>query len=419
LIRNVAIHQDWVVHVTTDATAQPFSQPQLELLKQHFGADADLVQRIIRSQLESLQAQRFISLQIPPVTIFVYSDTGSSVVAVTSHESQTTKTGDESHQIEDMVFLTASEKMKAILEIIAKVSYVDSTVLLLGPSGVGKSKIARLIHKYSSRSDKSFISVNCGSIPEPLMEAELFGYTSGSFTGARKGGKKGIFESADGGTVFLDEVAELPFNLQVKLLEVLQENYIRPVGGTKVIPVNTRVIAATNQNLFELVKRKQFREDLYYRLNVVPIEIPSLRERPEDILPLAHHFLKQRIKKYGIEKTFSPEVEAAFQQYDWPGNVRELENMVERLYITTDDRVIQWEHLPPSMFSVAKVPNVQAGHALVPLKDAKRALEEELIKKAYALYKSTYKVAEVLQVDQSTVAKKLKEYRKRGLEIQI
>src|SRR5579875_2506410 len=248
------------------------------------------------------------------------------------------------------------------------------------------------------------------------MEAELFGYAPGSFTGGHRAGKKGIFESANEGTVFLDEIGELPLNLQVKLLEFLQERCVRPVGAVKPIPVNVRVIAATNQDLMELVQNRKFREDLYYRLNVVPIEIPSLAERTEEIVPLAQHFLRQLTKKYGIVKSLSAEVESALKQYDWPGNVRELENIIERLFITSEENVIEPRHLPASLqhrLSGMTTSPRDGFTEFVPLKEAKKALEEELITKAYSVFGSTYKVASVLQVDQSTIAKKLKEYRRK------
>lgn len=309
-----------------------------------------------------------------------------------------------------------SSKMKAVLELVRKVSFVDSTVLILGSTGVGKSHIARLIHQHSPRSNKQFATVNCGAIPETLIEAELFGYTAGSFTGGVKEGKPGIFQSVTGGTIFLDEIGEIPFHLQSKLLEVIQENHIRPIGSAESIPVDVRIIAATNQNLEEMVEKKLFREDLYYRLNVVPIHIPPLSERKEDLEVLITQFLNAFSQKYGLQKILSPEVMNAFYQYDWPGNVRELENMIERIYITSEEDVIRLYDLPESISSLPQQSDdtEQAPVSFLPLKEAKQRVENELISNAYKMYQNTYKVAEVLQVNQSTIARKVKELRERG-----
>lgn len=312
--------------------------------------------------------------------------------------------------------LFQSPKMKAVLELVRKVSFVDSTVLILGDTGVGKSHVARLIHQYSPRSNRQFATVNCGAIPETLIEAELFGYTAGSFTGGAKDGKPGIFQSVTGGTIFLDEIGEIPFHLQSKLLEVIQENHIRPIGSVESIPVDVRIIAATNQNLEEMVKKKLFREDLFYRLNVVPIHIPPLTERKEDLDVLITQFLNAFVQKYGTQKILSPEVMNAFYQYDWPGNVRELENLIERIYITSEEDVIRLHDLPKSISSLPQQSEdtEQAPISFLPLKEAKQRVENELISNAYKMYQNTYKVAEVLQVNQSTIARKVKELRERG-----
>lgn len=308
-----------------------------------------------------------------------------------------------------------SEKMKAVMELVNKVSFVDSTLLILGKTGVGKSHIANIIHQYSHRSSMQFATVNCSAIPESLIEAELFGYTAGSFTGGHKNGKQGIFQSVSGGTIFLDEVGEIPFHLQAKLLEVIQENQIRPIGSTQSIPVDVRIIAATNQDLEEMVEKKLFREDLYYRLNVVPIHIPPLSERKEDVEVLITQFLGTFNKKYEKQKVFSPEVINAFYQYDWPGNIRELENMIERLFVTTEGSVISLKDLPKKLSNLDTDFNKETQiPSLLPLKEAKRLFEKELISKAFNIYQNTYKVAEVLQVNQSTIARKVKELREKG-----
>lgn len=243
--------------------------------------------------------------------------------------------------------ITASDQMHDILELIARVAPTDSTILLLGESGVGKEVLAREVHENSKRSETgAFIKVNCGAIPADLLESEFFGYAPGAFTGARKEGKPGLFELADEGTLFLDEVGELPLPLQVKLLRVLQEQQFTRVGGTDLIEVNTRIVAATNRNLEAMVAKGEFREDLYYRLHVIPIHIPPLRERREDIPLLIGHFLRVFSEKYNIRKSISPEALEHAERYHWPGNIRELSNVVERLVLTTKEDCMEKADLP-------------------------------------------------------------------------
>lgn len=308
--------------------------------------------------------------------------------------------------VEDMP--TRSPLMKKIINIIQRIAEVDSTVLLLGETGVGKSMLARYIHRTSSRSKKPFIPVNCGTIPEGLMESELFGYEAGAFTGGSSKGKKGLLEAADGGMIFLDEIAELPFAIQSKLLEVLQEQTFRKVGGTKSRKVDIRVVAATNKDLQKMVEEGTFREDLYYRLNVVPLTVPPLRERPEEIIPLAEHFVQVFNDKYGRDFWLSSHTKERFLEEEWRGNIRELENTVERMVVTQSEEVPVSERKGTADTGSLRIPK---GNSLPPLKEAKRQLEKELILKAYRLYGSTYKAAEILHVDQSTIAKKLKQYR--------
>lgn len=304
--------------------------------------------------------------------------------------------------------VVVSERMKRIMEIVEKISRVNSTVLLLGESGVGKSFLARKIHALSERASQPFVSLNCASLPQHLIESELFGYEPGAFTGGKKGGKIGLFEAADKGTIFLDEIAELPFDMQSKLLDVLQENTIRRIGSVESKQIDVRVIAATNKDLATLVKNKKFREDLYYRLNVVPLEIPPLRERKKDLPALIDHFLRKFNKKYNQAKIISPHIIQKFMLYDWPGNIRELENIIERMVVTNSENVFEFL-MKDESFHVFEENTVQV-KGLVPLKKAKKMIEKELIIKAYEMYGSTYKAAKVLQVDQSTVVKKLKEF---------
>ncbi|MCK4605262.1 MAG: sigma-54-dependent Fis family transcriptional regulator, partial [Deltaproteobacteria bacterium] len=239
-----------------------------------------------------------------------------------------------------------SEPIKKIYDLIEKVADTDGTILISGATGTGKELIARAIHYNSSRNDKPLVVINCGAIPEELLESELFGHEKGAFTGAHKV-RIGRFEMANSGTIFLDEVAEMTPALQVKLLRVLQERKFERVGGTKSIHVDIRIIAATNKNLTIAINNGTFREDLYYRLNVIPIKVPSLKQRKSDIKLLVDFFLKklQRGKKQRI-KGFSPAAMDAMLMYDWPGNVRELENLVKRIIILCDNQVAGFDDLP-------------------------------------------------------------------------
>lgn len=307
--------------------------------------------------------------------------------------------------------IARSPETKRILEMAAQVAKVDSTVFLTGESGVGKEVITNVIHRLSHRSRGPLIKISCGAIPESLLESELFGYEPGAFTGARKEGKPGMFELADGGTLFLDEVGDISINLQVKLLRVLQNHEVMRVGGLKMIPVDVRIVAATNKDLMKMVKAGDFREDFYYRLNVVSIDIPPLRERREDIPLLAQHFLERLNQKYQLNKYFSSEVIDQFLLYSWPGNIRELENVVERMVVMTNDNELQIRHLPAS---IRISQDTEEGTSYIqeplPLKTAVERFEKHLIKKALAKYKSTRKAARSLMVDHSTIVRKAKKY---------
>lgn len=231
-------------------------------------------------------------------------------------------------------FVVKSQKMERIEHLASIMSKVDSTVLLSGESGVGKGVISRYIHNRSNRNEGPFIKIDCSAIPENLFESEVFGYEKGAFTGADKAGKKGLLELANGGTVFLDEIGDMPLHMQLKMLRAIQDREIVRVGGAEVIPINVRFIAATNRDLKQMVDNRGFREDLYYRLNVVPISIPPLRERKEDIIPLIQDISKKINERYGLNKTFNNKEIEVMLNYDWPGNVRELENIIERIMVT-------------------------------------------------------------------------------------
>ncbi|MCR4442884.1 MAG: sigma 54-interacting transcriptional regulator [Peptococcaceae bacterium] len=300
-----------------------------------------------------------------------------------------------------------SLSMARVLETCRKIAKVDSTVLLSGESGVGKDIIARYIHSISNRKDGPWVKVNCGSIPESLIESELFGYEAGAFTGAKREGKVGMFELAHGGTIFLDEIGELPYNLQVKLLQVLQEKRVVRLGGTRPVEIDVRIIAASNRNLEEMVAKEKFRQDLYYRLNVVPIAIPPLRSRRDDINPLVHHFLKLYNTKYGVNKRMSGSAIQLLNGYSWPGNIRELSNLIERLVVTVDQDLIDENSLPSYLKDEAVL---HSAEGLPRLADALEMLEKEILVKANQVYGNSYKIAEALGINQSTVVRKLKKY---------
>ncbi|MDR3602180.1 MAG: sigma 54-interacting transcriptional regulator [Desulfosporosinus sp.] len=300
--------------------------------------------------------------------------------------------------------------MQQIMILAGKVANVDSTVLIEGESGVGKGVVALKIHHLSKRRNSSFITINCGAIPENLMESELFGYEGGAFTGAKKEGKKGLFETANRGTIFLDEISELPLNLQVKLLHVIQDRRLRRVGGNEDIEVNVRIIAATNRNLPSLIKERKFREDLYYRLNVVPLVVPPLRHRKEDIPILINHFLKKFLDKYELHKKIAPETLELLLKYDWPGNVRELENLVERVVVTVDSVDVLPIHLPDYIVQVGGRMEKVFVLDICSLKNATEELERQLLNKALIKFHNTYKMADALEVNQSTVVRKMQRY---------
>lgn len=307
---------------------------------------------------------------------------------------------------EGIVF--SSPSMQELLALALRLAQVDSTILILGESGVGKEVVARLIHRHSKRKNGPFITVNCSAIPENLLESELFGYERGAFTGANREGKIGLFELADNGTLFLDEISELPLPFQAKLLRAIQEKEILPVGGSRPRPVNIRILAATNRNLEVLVKEGRFREDLFFRLNVVPLSIPPLRERRQDIIPLAYNFRDKFCRAYGLKKNFAPEVLGVFLEYNWPGNVRELENLVERLIVTTPGDLITVGDLPGNLFSSLDYsPSIQV-RGVMPLRRAVLELERQLIENALKEFGSTYKAAEALSIDQSTLVRKVR-----------
>lgn len=337
----------------------------------------------------------------------------SNLISLKSQISESSKRAEEYKrelkEIKSKFMLKSEVITEAIIETVyyaRRASKVDSTVLLLGETGVGKEVFANFIYNNSKRSDKKYIKINCATLPENLIESELFGYEKGSFTGAVKEGKIGIFEEADGGTIFLDEIGELPLHLQSKLLRVLQERKITRIGGTREINADVRIIAATNKDLQKLVKENLFREDLYYRLNVVPINIPPLRERGNDILLLSKHFLDEFNKKYGYNKKISSDVFEYLVCYSWPGNVRELKNIIERLVVLSVNNTITIEDLPVNMLGRSN--NQNLFNKELKLKDAVYNLERELINNACEKYSNVRDAAKSLGIDASTLVRKRK-----------
>jgi len=247
------------------------------------------------------------------------------------------------YQFENIV--ADSPAMRSVCEMIERVAPTDTTVLILGESGTGKELVAKAIHSYSLRKTKTFVPINCAAMPEPLLESELFGHVKGAFTGATSN-KEGLFEAANGGTIFLDEVGSMPLSLQGKLLRVLQEREIRPVGGIQTTSVDVRVLAATNDDLEEKIKNNEFREDLFYRLSVIPITISPLRERREDILPLAYHIIRSTVGENGTPPEMDAESQLVLERYAWPGNVRELENAIRHAMTFGRDGRITRAELP-------------------------------------------------------------------------
>lgn len=302
-------------------------------------------------------------------------------------------------------FVAKSKEMITLMNQASRLAEFDSTVLITGETGVGKEVIARFIQKNGNRKNKPFVKVDCGAIPENLLESELFGHESGAFTGALKNGKPGKFEMADTGTILLDEVGELPKDLQVKILRMIQDFELTRVGGVTPQKLDVQVIACTNRNLEAMVEKGEFREDLYYRLSVVPIHIPPLRERKADIPFLVRHFVRHYNERYSVNKGVSASAMEAMVAYSWPGNVREVENLIERLIIMTPHNTIEYQDLPPQQkYSENKSMNKLS------LPEAVSSLEKRMLQEAAEELDSTREIAQKLGVSQSTVVRKLNRY---------
>ncbi|KMY55248.1 histidine kinase [Bacillus sp. FJAT-27231] len=365
-----------------------------------------------------MKQQTYIGAELLTAAVPLLNEAGDiELVVITSTESQTYKmvkaneneNESNSTHVEEEAdrIVTNSGKIKQIISFCEKVAPTDSTVLIEGESGTGKGVFAHFIHQISQRKKGPFLTINCAAIPEELLESELFGYAKGAFTGANKAGKPGLIEAADGGTVFLDEIGEMPLALQAKLLQVIQDKQFIPVGGSETKKVDIRIVAATNQNLVQMVKDKKFREDLFYRLNVIDIHLPPLRERKEDVIPLTYNFLNTFNKKYHTNKVISEECLNILIHYPWPGNVRQLENLIERLVVTSDS-IIQVSDLPAIITENAgTVTQLSLPHTL---DEALDQTKRSLIRRSYQMHKSSRKVADDLGISQTKASRLIREY---------
>ena len=334
----------------------------------------------------------------------------------------------ETEEIPDDI-IAYSSAMKRVLEMADNIVNVDTNVLISGESGVGKNVLAAYIHNHSRRSKKPLVEINCAAMPESLLEAELFGYERGAFTGALNSGKPGLFEEANGGSIFLDEVNSMPLSMQGKLLHAIETKTIRRIGSTKSIPVDFRLIAAANADLRECCQKGLFREDLYYRLNVASLHLIPLRERKEDIVPLCLAFLKRYCKDYNRTKVLSQKVFDKIMNYPWPGNIRELKNFVERLVVMTGKDIVYIEDVSDSLFGVQNaseevVPTAESKITVLNLPDGHCRIQEgfsmnayledcekSLVKQTLMQCKNTYRAAELLGLSQPTVARLKKKYK--------
>lgn len=307
----------------------------------------------------------------------------------------------------------ASTQIEDVLYLASRVANTDSSVFITGESGVGKEEIAKHIHQNSMRSEMPFVAINCAAIPSELLESELFGYEEGAFTGAKKGGRKGLFEEANSGTIFLDEIGEMPLKMQGKLLRVIQENNIKRVGGNDLIPIDVRYICATNLTKSQLKNEKFFRQDLYYRLSIVPIYVPPLRDRKDDMLPLINHFLTQFNQKHNRKVKINSEAMKKLYNYPWPGNVRELKNVVERIVILAKKNEVETKDLEIVLILEDQLilennnTEIQVNE-LIPLSKAYKIVDQQLISRAIFEHGTIVKAAKALNVNPSTIHRKLK-----------
>lgn len=320
---------------------------------------------------------------------------------------------------DNQLMVYKSQQMSDLVRVMNNVASTDANILIQGESGTGKEVLAEYIHNMSARHGKEMVRINCAAFPETLLESELFGYEKGAFTGALGSGKKGLIETAHESTLFLDEINSLPLALQGKILRTIETKMVQRIGSDRPKKIDFRLIAATNEDLNECIKKKTFRADLYYRLNVIPAFIPPLRERPSDIEPLVEHFLNRYCKKYGREKSFAPDVMDKLKMYSWPGNVRELKNFVERIVLMSAASVYTIKNIPPQMLdgqfalSAGKMGENSKGayfDSRLSLEENLNNFEKQIIESVVQHYGSGKSAAEVLKVNQSTISRKMAKY---------
>jgi transcriptional regulator with PAS, ATPase and Fis domain len=385
-----------------------FFDRSVSLLVLKHEAPISIPQKIIRTSKKVLVTGNPIFNQAGDIIYII-----TSVFPFEYFKAQPQKIGSVDHPLTAMDNIVAvSKTMQKIVLRSAQVAAMDATVLVLGDSGVGKGAIAAMVHQLSSRRHKPFIKINMTAIPEELFESELFGYRSGSFTGASRSGKQGFLQAAAGGTLFLDEISELSLRGQAKLLKVIEDKEVYRIGSTDAEQVDIRFIAASNRNLKELVAAGRFREDLYYRLNVVPILIPPLRERPEDIYALAKHALNTLGNRYKLYKTLTPSAVQALTDYHWPGNVRELQNVMERLVILCSGSKIGREHVLDELGVDLPVRAEVRPNGFVDYRGALDSFEKKILCQIMEQHKGNLNLAAAaLGMHRTTLMRKLRKHR--------
>ena len=384
------------------------------------------VAEVLRTGKEITIKQKILDSQEVIVTAFPISENGKITKVVTfsrdlsgyekiketydNMSKQLTEMTYEQNLIED--FNTKNNKFHEILASIKRVAKYDINIMILGETGVGKSMMAKKIHNISDFSEGKFVEINCGAMPENLIESELFGYEKGAFTGANENGAKGLFRSAEGGTLFLDEISELPLQSQVKLLKVLHDQEIRPVGSSKTYKINCRLICASNKDLSSEVQENNFRRDLFYRLNAVTFTIPPIRDRREDIAVITNSILTKANKKYNLNKIFDPNVLSVFMTYSWPGNIRELENTINRMVITSENEIMGLNLLPEPIqdYLNMSAPGVMPISNIDNLDEAVENYEASIIREKYKTANSSVKLAKALNISQTKASRKIRKY---------
>lgn len=368
------------------------------------------------STLAPVEKESNLDRQLYFYTITNYSETLRMQKELSLSHARNTALEDQLKELQfrDMLgddIIVKNREMRRVFQIALRLSTVDASVVIQGESGVGKDVLAKFIHSSGTRKDAPFIHVNLGAIPKELFESQLFGYEPGAFTGASKQGKIGLVQLADHGTLFLDEVGELPLDIQAKLLQVLQDKTVRAIGSTETVPVDVRVISATNRDLEQMVQDGTFRLDLYYRLNVIDLKVPPLRQRREEIPFLVYNFLKEFNEKYEANKELTPEALELLCDYSWPGNIRELRHMMESLIVIGTEQFIMPEQLPSALRQTQMPPNAaQLARSGGGLKTMIANLEKQAIREALDRCATAAQAADYLKIDPSTLAKKRKRY---------